>query len=101
MDRASNDTKHPTYSNKYVARLAIRLLLISAALFDRVESGGLIGQFIPASIYGHHIAIAIAVDLLLSGSGLSFCFSRVWLWAAMHGGPGVLRSAMPRKVCLH
>jgi len=69
-------------------RLLLGLLLISAALFDRVESGNVISQFLPDSIYSHRAAIAFATDLLLLGSGLSLCFSRAWRisrWPIMAG----------------
>jgi hypothetical protein len=75
MDRMSTDTKHSTYSGKYVARLVIGLLLISVALADRVARGNLI---LPDSVYSHRADMALTVDLLVFGSGLSLCFSRSW-----------------------
>lgn len=86
MDQRSNDPKHSTYSSKYLARLLIGLVLISAVLVDRVESGDLIGRFLPASIYGHRAAIAFVADILLLGSGFSLFFvraSRISRWPIM------------------
>jgi hypothetical protein len=72
-------------SSKYVARLVLGLLLISAALVNCVESGNLIGESLPALRYA---PISFVVDLLLIGCGLSLCFSRTWRvarWPIMSG----------------
>jgi hypothetical protein len=100
MDRSSNDTKHSTYSSKYGARSVIGLLLISAALFDRVQSGDLFGQFLPTSIYRHRVAIAFAVDLVLLGSALSLYFSQAWRISRWPIIAGFARTLFPAVISI-